>query len=314
MEITTVIGCRVYCDFCPQDLLMKKYGELNNKKITIANPFLMTLETFKICIDKIPTHCELYFSGMAEPFLNPQCVDMILYAYSKNFSISIYTTLVGLKEIDIEKIKHIPFLQFHIHLADKEKFAKIAITEEYLMVLKKLIQDKISNLTFMSMGSLPEKIHQIIASSIDPDVMVDRAGNNELGIHSTNKIGSLTCSAAYKNNSMKLDNNVLMPNGDVQLCCMDYGYDYTLGNLLNNDYDWLHKNDNYQNIIKRMESQGDDIICRKCNMAVSSDTIKNITTLFICNQCACPIDFSEVAGYRHDGKGICKLCYDQNLQ
>jgi hypothetical protein len=32
MEITTVIGCRVYCDFCPQDLLMKKYGELNNNK------------------------------------------------------------------------------------------------------------------------------------------------------------------------------------------------------------------------------------------------------------------------------------------
>jgi hypothetical protein len=103
-----------------------------------------------------------------------------------------------------------------------------------------------------------------------------------------------------------------MPNGDVQLCCMDYGYDYTLGNLLNNDYDWLHKNDNYQNIIKKMESQGDDIICRKCNMAVSSDTIKNITTLFICNQCACPIDLSEIAGYRNDGKGICKQCFDLN--
>lgn len=32
MEITTVVGCRVYYDFCPQDLLMKKYGEENNTK------------------------------------------------------------------------------------------------------------------------------------------------------------------------------------------------------------------------------------------------------------------------------------------
>ena len=40
------------------------------------------------------------------------------------------------------------------------------------------------------------------------------------------KTGRIIC----KTNS--LNYNVLIPNGDVQLCCMDYGLDAKIGNLL----------------------------------------------------------------------------------
>jgi hypothetical protein len=34
----------------------------------------------------------------------------------------------------------------------------------------------------------------------------------------------------------RLYHNVLLPNGDVSLCCMDYGLKYVLGNLYNQEY------------------------------------------------------------------------------
>jgi DNA repair photolyase len=44
MEITTVIGCKNMCSYCPQRTLINSY---NGERI-------MTFDTFKQCIDKIP--------------------------------------------------------------------------------------------------------------------------------------------------------------------------------------------------------------------------------------------------------------------
>ena len=81
MEITTVIGCRVQCTFCPQTLLMDKYEEKNiTDKITWGKPVIMSFDTFKTCLDKLPKNVETDFSGYAEPWLNPECTKMILFA------------------------------------------------------------------------------------------------------------------------------------------------------------------------------------------------------------------------------------------
>ena len=99
LEVTTVIGCRNMCRFCPQKLLIGKY----TKK---ERPFIMSLENFKLAIDKIPKHVRIDFSGMAEPWLNNACTEMVLYAHEKEHPIAVYTTCVGMKLEDIDKIKH----------------------------------------------------------------------------------------------------------------------------------------------------------------------------------------------------------------
>ena len=35
----------------------------------------------------------------------------------------------------------------------------------------------------------------------------------------------------------KLYHNVVLPNGDVSLCCMDYGLEHIIGNLLDQEYE-----------------------------------------------------------------------------
>ena len=68
MEITTVIGCRVQCDFCPQSLLMNRYEKKNDvEEITWGKPIVMSFEAFKICVDKLPLDVRIDFSGFAEP-------------------------------------------------------------------------------------------------------------------------------------------------------------------------------------------------------------------------------------------------------
>ena len=60
MEINTMIGCRVDCDFCPQTLLMNEYSSRANvEDLSYGNPVLMSFENFKTCLDKIPKKWKL---------------------------------------------------------------------------------------------------------------------------------------------------------------------------------------------------------------------------------------------------------------
>ena len=159
MEINTVIACSVKCDFCPQDLLIKEYSSINNKTdINYGSPELMTFETFKTCLLKIPKSVPISFSGYAEPFLNPECSKMLVYAFNSGYIVEVFSTLVGLTLKDIDEIKHIPFRVFHIHLPDEEMYAKIAVNSNYLEVFEHLLSSNINHLSAMTMGTVHPKI------------------------------------------------------------------------------------------------------------------------------------------------------------
>ena len=71
-------------------------------------------------------------------------------------------------------------------------------------------------------GTIHPDIQKVIEISFPPDLMISRAGNCNFGVTSPKKNGPLLCGAANKNGINILDKNVLLPNGDVCLCCMDY--------------------------------------------------------------------------------------------
>jgi len=316
MDIVTNIGCRVQCDFCPQSVVMDSYEKRNQiEKITWGKPVLMTFETFKTCLEKIPKEVIISFSGFSEPFLNPHCTKMILYVSQRNYKISVYTTLVGMTLDDIEKIKHIPFEHFHVHLADIEKYAKIAVNEKYLDLLDSLVKNKIHNLTFMSMGNVPEKIAKVIGQTVPPSAMIDWAGHLEVGIKTKRKMGPLLCSMAHKNGRNTLDHNELLPNGDVCMCCQDWEQKYVFGNLLTNDYHSIFTSKKFLDQLQKMAEYDSDIICRNCNVAVS---IKNgvdysKTEFIFCHNCSQSFDKKDVAQYTEEGNAICSSCSKNSL-
>jgi len=84
LEITTMIGCPLMCNFCPQDNLRDNYGK---------DVKYMPLETFSAALDNIAPDTRIDFSGMAEPWVNPNCTDMLATALERGFRVAIYTTL-----------------------------------------------------------------------------------------------------------------------------------------------------------------------------------------------------------------------------
>ncbi len=278
MEISTNIACRVQCDFCPQELLIEKYSTRNNlENISYGQPAQMSFDTFKNCLDKIPKSVIIVFAGYSEPFLNPDCSKMIVHAYENGYAVEVFTTLVGMKLSDVELIKHIKFNVFHLHLPDEPMFAKIAVNNDYLDVIKKVLDNIKPKVTGMCMGQVHPKIKKILDVDILPDKMDSVAGNLEnVKPEFKKKLGPLVCGKMTKLDLLDIvDENVLLPNGDVALCGQDYGLQNIIGNLLELSYNSLFTNDKYLEFHKKLKSKDDDLICRFCVEAIPQSELTN---------------------------------------
>lgn len=263
IEITTVIGCKIRCVYCPQNRLIRKY-------IKKSNITTMPFETFKNCLDKIPQQVDIHFSGMSEPWLNPECTNMVLHAHQKGHEIAVYTTTVGMSPKDVEKIRQIPFRAFSVHLPDKEQYSKITIDDNYLQTLETISKGSIRNIEYMTMGTLPSEVRRLLKKRIAKTSMLSRAGNIEgkMDVPTPTKLkGPIRCRSCGD----LLNHNVLLPNGDVLLCCMDYGMKHMLGNLISSDYTSLFNSEEFHKLQKGLNDDSLDILCRYCENASTLD-------------------------------------------
>lgn len=244
LEITTHIGCPVDCLDCPQKLLRSVYKGKNT----------MDFEDYKKAIDKVPQGTRIDFSGMCEPFVNKNCADMILYAYEKGFPIALYSTLQGATMEDWDKLKDVGYEICTIHLPDTDGRSHFNITPEYLKVLQKW------NAHFYSIhGRLDERVKPFLHHYNFITYMHDRAGNVECRDHiSIDPNRRLWCVTSGR----EMNHNVLLPNGEVIMCCMDYGMTGRFGNLFTQSYEEVLGSDE----AKRMRATLDqgESICRHC--------------------------------------------------
>lgn len=275
MEITTRIGCILNCRFCPQELLLRSYMKRADA------PFNMTMDTFKKCVDKIPDNIDIHFSGMCEPWLNPQCTQMVKYAYDKGHKIYIFTTLVGMKKSDYDELRRMHVEHFVLHIPDRENNSKYTLDEDYLELFNYVLSDVKKGFFRVDSFSCHGRVHPIIEALIgDTGIpvnsnMFDRAGNVEAECNIiTNRIetGRIICRWCGGNS---LDKNVLLPNGEVVLCCMDYGLEYPLGNLLEQSFEYITDGPLKTQYRMLLESaKNGDILCRKCHRAFRFDEMK----------------------------------------
>ena len=245
LEFTTSIpkkGCVVDCAYCPQRTLQSRYNDVTH----------LSLENFKKIVDKLPNEIRITFSGFVEPWMNKWTTDMLLYAYEKGHPVAVFTTGVGMTLEDVERIKDVKFSTgvnagFCLHLPDREMIAKHPITNNLIEVYKRFaeLRNIIQGFYVMSMSDIHDDIKSIFSEAVVPNFW-SRAGNllgesmikpelqpfmyrvNHMEHSSVNN----TC-----NCTEELYHNVVLPNGDVSLCCMDYDLKHILGNILVQDYE-----------------------------------------------------------------------------
>lgn len=273
MELTTMIGCPLMCTFCPQDNLRDNYG----KDAKYMQPMdLMTV------LAKLPKDTRIDFSGMSEPWANPEATTMLEMVLYMGFNVAIYTTLYGMT--DPERVRKV--LESHpdqvevimLHLPDANGNMKgWKNSEEWQRAAAIITNTKVPcGIGAMTMdrngvvhpdlqpmvGQLAGWVGHTRADSLDPEQVAGQA----LSVTPRNDF-ALTCRS-----TPFYDRNVLLPNGDVVLCCMDYNLKHVIGNLLTQNYKQVMEGEKLAEIIKMNEAEGFD----KCSICKSCDNVRKI--------------------------------------
>lgn len=270
MEISTVMGCSVNCEFCPQDVLVKKYYEKNKHRQRI-----MTVENFKTILAHTPNDCIIDFSGMTEPFLNPNCIDMISLACEAGRRVYLFTTLFGVSEETVNKLISLPVYYMTLHVADKLGYAYIPTTDVYYRNVERVINAKKSDgrpfVDFVNAQTDPD---ERVAKIVGDEYEIMRSVQNRAGNLKDDRVqyrkepipaGSrISCCFAEGN----LLNNVALPDGTLVLCNMDYGMKHVMGNIYDEDYETIRGKGEFQRVWKEMNGGEDmNLLCRMCLLA-----------------------------------------------
>lgn len=267
IEITTKIGCRINCKYCPQSKLVNKYYEKDKSRTSV-----LSLGTLEKCIDHIPDEATILFSGMVEPLHNPMCREMMEMALEKGHQVDLYSTFSEISFKETEKISKLPLEFVGLHVADKKRFANIVTDDEYYKKIDFLVNAKKANgspfVNACNAQTEPDdKVTKICEGKYEIlTTMLDRAGNlQDENLYSKQTLhGKISCSLC----GQQLNHNILLPDGTLLLCCMDYGMQHVLGNLLKQSYEEIMRGEEIRKIKKGI--LGDetlDILCRNCSCA-----------------------------------------------
>jgi sulfatase maturation enzyme AslB (radical SAM superfamily) len=271
LEITTNVGCRLSCSYCPQATVTKAYHQQSKKS---EQPLqCMTLSAFKKYISTVPKEVDFHFSGFSEPWYASECTDMIEAVHFKGHRIAIFTTTDGMLTEHINRLKLISFKRFVIHLPDGNDDMHLVPDAIYLERLQKLLH-AIPNIEIVTIGIPNPDIVALLGQTNSTRRVHTRAGNIQLTssaigaaftqeeILQRNSHTSLIC------RSNRMVSNVLLPNGNLQLCCMDYGLEHVLGNLSNESYCEIIEGKAFARIFDLLGQQHSEILCRRCEYAI----------------------------------------------
>jgi len=273
MELTTMIGCPLMCTFCPQDNLRTQYG---------TSTKYMTQRDLTAMLVKLPKNTRIDFSGMSEPWANPECTAMLEEVLYMGYTVAIYTTLYGMT--DPERVKKV--IESHpkqievvmLHLPDSNGNMKgWKNSEEWMKALKTMatlnVPCGVGAMTMDRSGVVHPDLQPIVgqlagwvghtrADSLD----VEQIKGQVISITPHNEF-SLTCKS-----TPFYDRNVLLPNGDVVLCCMDYNLTHILGNLLEQTYEEIFSGKPLMDLIALNETPE----FNKCSICKSCENVRKI--------------------------------------
>lgn len=238
------IYCPSKCEYCARDKFLNAYK--NKQKY-------MSLDDFSLILAKVPQGSIISFAGFSEPLSHPDCIEMVLMAHARNFPIHFLTTCVGMTIEKYNRIKHIPFLSFSIHIADENGKTNYPITEQYKTALKYILNNRPNGLLFNHhSGSIHPDLQDMGLKSVLLEIH-DRAGNVETNdsILHANKIDISKCKHVFLHTFFD-GSGVILPNLEVISCCMDMNLEHIIGDLKTENWETIH------NRSKPME------LCKKC--------------------------------------------------
>ena len=274
MEITTMIGCPLMCTFCPQDNLRTQYGT--------STKYMQPMDLMAV-LAKLPKDTRIDFSGMSEPWANPECTMMLEMVLYLGFKVAIYTTLYGME--NPERVKKV--IEDHrnqievvmLHLPDANGNMKgWKNSETWMKALRVMatidVPCGVGAMTMDRSGAVHPNLQPIVGQLAGwvghtraDSLNVEQIGGQVISMTPHNEF-SLTCKS-----TPFYDRNVLLPNGDVVLCCMDYDLKHVIGNLLTQTYEQVMQGKPLLDLIALNENPE----YSKCSICKACENVREIT-------------------------------------
>lgn len=284
LEITTKIGCSNMCEYCPQVLLINKYKE--GKPRVQKDDRFMSVENFKKFISTIPSDIDFHFTGYVEPFDNPNCDEFLLIAHEKGHKLQLNTTLEGLTKEKFDRIKHLPFKTFIIHLASGTYEEEIGrkrpktfrpsgqpeLRQDWLDLLEYIVINKPVNFKVLSHGGAHEQAVDVLQKLANQgkleqhhvsNLNIKTSTRSQNKAQDNKKIVRQKIPAPYniRGRCSRVHQSVLMPDGRLGLCCQDYGLEHVVGDLSKSTWSEYKTSDYYKQIVVNGEE-----LCDYCDM------------------------------------------------
>lgn len=246
---------------------------------------MLSVANFKLALSKLPDHVRIDFSGMAEPWLNPDATEMVDYAYSTGRQVAVYTTLEGLDPEDASMLlrkfscRITAAAPWVVHLPDNEKnMPGWKASNRYSATLETVLAFKrdnpnaaISFMTMSSTGSVHPDISLLFGQRLDGFVGISRVENLNRNDFESGELRPIVKQSTpiVCASTPFFDHNGMLPNGDVVLCCMDYSTKNIIGNLLTQDYYTMFAGPTMQQVRAKSMQYGydPDFICKNCENA-----------------------------------------------
>lgn len=267
VEITPIVGCAINCKYCPQDLFINSYYKENNNRKR-----MMDLNDFKRILDNTPDNCTIDFAGLSEPFLHPNCLEMIKMACEAKRTVLLFSTFVGATDKDIDEVIKLPIEAVTVHCPDRKQYAKIPDNKKYYENMKKILEaQKINGEPWVTgviaqaeatdeMLELCKGKHEIKYGLHDRAGVYTDADDNVVSLAEPHR-GEVECYLG----GPKCNSHVVCPDGTLLLCNQDFKMEYVIGNLYEEKFDDIQNSTKMQYIFRAMrDSSCSDLICRRC--------------------------------------------------
>lgn len=248
IEFTLTHACPVMCIYCPQLEYISAFSNKQSNHMTSVADYKLMLSH----VGHVTKNVD--FSGYTEPLANPNWYEIFKHTVDQGYKLTVYSTLFGASTEDIERLTSLPTRQLLIH---------VIATEEYIDVYKYCAARCITRRRDMTFVYFTEEEEQIARESCKNNKSIkcekwtvhSRAGKLDAG--RTYVAGAVECCEE------RYFCNVVLPKGDVYVCCMDFRLEHKLGNLLSSSLASIHKSEALTRFRANMQASS-DCMCNKC--------------------------------------------------
>jgi radical SAM protein with 4Fe4S-binding SPASM domain len=249
LEFTLTHACPVRCAYCPQDEFIGAYRSLVGPRSTAVNDFKHMLQNVNHTTDNID------FSGYTDSVRNPNWYEIFLHTLEEGYTLTLYSTFWKMTLHDVDRLTELPEFEMVVHTLPDMKYARL-----YSHLYKQAVSRR-HKITFIYFTNEEERVLAEIGRGVDAEQWQAHSRAGKLEVGRTYLDGPVDCAEE------RYRSNVVLPNGDVHICCMDFALEHKVGNLLNQTLREIQASPRVQGFIDRMRGAAPSM-CNSCIYAV----------------------------------------------